>query len=307
VPPRPRTAARAEQLSRAARGIHVQADHVFAGLLAVQWLAGIAAALVLTPKTGVGASSSVHVHVLTAALLGGVIAAFPVFLALRRPGDVATRHAVAIGQMLASALLIHLTGGRLETHFHIFGSLALLSFYRDWRVLVSATAVVLLDHCVRGFVHPLSIYGSPSIEPWRWAEHGAWVVFEDVFLVWACRRNVRDAREWPFAALSSSSSASSWRRRSSSARRRRARERGPLLSALDGSATGMAFCPSTDAGSGSTRPLCRLLSTEPTSSGGISVGGAPDERDEPWRPSRRRPTPRPTRHAELRLLHADGR
>ena len=42
--------------------------------------------------------------------------------------------------MLTSALLIHLTGGRIETHFHVFGSLAFLAFYRDWRVLVPADA-----------------------------------------------------------------------------------------------------------------------------------------------------------------------
>jgi ABC-type dipeptide/oligopeptide/nickel transport system permease component len=45
--------------------------------------------------------------------------------------------------MLTSALLIHLTGGRIETHFHVFGSLAFLAFYRDWRMLLSATIVVL--------------------------------------------------------------------------------------------------------------------------------------------------------------------
>ena len=44
--------------------------------------------------------------------------------------------------MLMGALLIHLTGGRIETHFHVFGSLAFLAFYRDWRVLVPATVVV---------------------------------------------------------------------------------------------------------------------------------------------------------------------
>ena len=33
--------------------------------------------------------------------------------------------------MLWSGLLIHLTGGRIETHFHVFGSLAFLAFYLD--------------------------------------------------------------------------------------------------------------------------------------------------------------------------------
>jgi hypothetical protein len=57
------------------------------------------------------------------------------------------------------ALLIHLTGGRIETHFHIFGSLAFLSFYRDWRVLVPATIVVVADHFFRGVFWPESVYG----------------------------------------------------------------------------------------------------------------------------------------------------
>ena len=43
-----------------------------------------------------------------------------------------------------SGLLIHLTGGRLESHFHVFGSLAFLAFYRDIRVLGTATVVTAI-------------------------------------------------------------------------------------------------------------------------------------------------------------------
>src|SRR5262249_34999277 len=78
----------------------------------------------------------------------------PVSLALLQPGRVLTRHTIGIAQMLMGALLIHLTGGRLETHFHVFGSLAFLAFYRDWRVLVSASAVVAADHFFRGLFWP---------------------------------------------------------------------------------------------------------------------------------------------------------
>jgi len=50
-------------------------------------------------------------------------------------GKAITRHVIAIGQMLDSAPSHHLTGGRIETHFHVFCSLAFLAFlYRDWRV-----------------------------------------------------------------------------------------------------------------------------------------------------------------------------
>jgi diguanylate cyclase (GGDEF)-like protein/PAS domain S-box-containing protein len=90
--------------------------------------------------------------------------------------------------------LIHLTGGRIETHFSIFGSLAFLAFYRDWRVLVTASAIVAADHLVRGFLWPQSVYGVGFVEPWRWLEHVGWVVFEDVFLVWSCQRGVGELR-----------------------------------------------------------------------------------------------------------------
>jgi hypothetical protein len=61
--------------------------------------------------------------------------------------------------MLMSALLIHLTGGRIETHTHIFGSLAFLAFYRDPAVFIPATLVVLADHLLRGIYSPESAYG----------------------------------------------------------------------------------------------------------------------------------------------------
>nr|WP_303652938.1 EAL domain-containing protein [Paludisphaera mucosa] len=90
------------------------------------------------------------------------------------------------------ALLIHLSGGRIETHFHIFGSLAFLAFYRDWRVLLTFSVVVALDHSFRGVFWPYSIYGVLTVQPWRWVEHTGWVVFEDVFLIRSCVQWVRE-------------------------------------------------------------------------------------------------------------------
>jgi PAS domain S-box-containing protein len=177
------------------RAIHVRTDRLFARLMLVQWIAGIAAALWLTPKAWLGPVSSTHIHVWTAVLLGGAIVSLPVWLALKRPGEVRTRHAIGVAQMLASALLIHLTGGRIETHFHVFGSLALLAFYRDWKVLVSASAVVALDHFLRGLLLPQSVYGSLTVDAWRWLEHAGWVAFEDAFLIGACFHSAREMRE----------------------------------------------------------------------------------------------------------------
>jgi len=174
--------------------IYKRTDRLFAALMTVQWLAGIAAAVWISPATWAGGVSRTHLHVWMAVLLGGAITAYPVALAILRPGWVVTRHAVAVGQMLTSALLIHLTGGRLETHFHVFGSLAFLALYRDWAVLVPATVVVAADHFLRGVYWPESVYGILVANHWRWLEHAGWLLFEDIVLVSGCRWSVVEMR-----------------------------------------------------------------------------------------------------------------
>jgi signal transduction histidine kinase len=193
---------RAEIDSRAAellrdhqRRIYERTDRMFAYLMALEWLASVAAALWISPRAWAGTASWTHPHVWAAVFLGGIVAALPIWLALTRPGATLTRHVVAAGQMLMSALLIHLTGGRIETHFHVFGSLAFLSFYRDWKVFIPATIVVAVDHLWRGLFWPESVFGIVAASPWRWLEHAGWVLFEDAFLILSCRQSVEEMRE----------------------------------------------------------------------------------------------------------------
>lgn len=171
------------------RGFWRQADRALALLLIIQWLAGIGLALWLTPRTWVGQASEVHLHVWAAIVLGGIIALSAAALAWFHSGQTVTRHAIAIAQMFASGLLIHLTGGRIETHFHIFGSLAFLTFYRDWKVIVTASLMVVVDHVLRGVYWPKSVFGTDVVSHWRWLEHAGWVVFEDVFFIYSCLRS----------------------------------------------------------------------------------------------------------------------
>jgi PAS domain S-box-containing protein len=185
----------AELFAEYRQGIHKRTDRLFAGLMGLQWIGGIAFALWVSPLAWSGSTSRTHLHVWAAIVLGGLISLFPALLALLRPGLPSTRYTIATAQMLMGALLIHLTGGRIETHFHVFGSLAFLAFYRDWRVLVPATIVVALDHMLRGFFWPQSVYGVLIASQWRWLEHAAWVIFEDIFLVMACLRSTVEMRE----------------------------------------------------------------------------------------------------------------
>lgn len=169
-------------------------DQMFARLMLFQWAAAIGAALWLSPKTWTGATVQTHFHVWAALFFGGAITLFPVYLAWKHSGDILTRHCIAVGQMLMSGLLIHLTDGRIETHFHVFGSLAFLSFYRDWRVLITATAITAGDHLLRGLFFPASVFGITQQETWRWLEHAGWVIFEDVFLVVQCFWGIRESQ-----------------------------------------------------------------------------------------------------------------
>lgn len=188
--------ARAVELYRAHRdAVLARTDRLLAKLLAVEWVFGIFVALFLSPYWWSGRQRSTHLHVYAAVLLGGTIVSLPLFLAWKKPGWVGTRHVIAVAQMLWAGLLIHLTGGRLETHFLIFGSLAFLAFYRDHWVLLPATIVVAADHFLRGILWPESVYGIANPEWWRFLEHAGWVVFEDAVLVIACRESVREMKD----------------------------------------------------------------------------------------------------------------
>jgi signal transduction histidine kinase len=185
----------AELFARSQHEIHRRTDRLFVWLMGLQWLAGIVFALWVSPRAWAGTVSQMHVHVWAAIFLGGAICIFPALLGMFRPGERSTRYTIAVAQMLMGALLIHLTGGRLETHFHVFGSLAFLAFYRDWTVLIPATIVVAADHFLRGMFWPQSVYGVFVASQWRWLEHAAWVVFEDIFLIASCRRSVVEMKE----------------------------------------------------------------------------------------------------------------
>ena len=162
---------------------YVQTDRLFGWLMVAQYVAGIALALIVSPRTWIGDTGKVHLHVYAAVILGALVMLVPAFLAFRRPGRASTRYAIAVGQMLTSALLIHLTGGRIETHFHVFASLGILAGYRDWKVFIIATVVVALDHLFRGIYYPQSVFGILTSDLWRVVEHAWWVVFMVAFLL----------------------------------------------------------------------------------------------------------------------------
>lgn len=169
-------------------------DRMFAWLLAAEWIGMIGAALMLSPRVWNGNQSGVHPHLWAAILAGPAFILPAIALAVLWPSRQITRHTIAAAQILVSILLIDITGGRIETHFHIFGSLAFLACYRDWRVLLTASALTAADHVVRGVWLPETVYGIITVSPWRWVEHAWWVLFEDCFLFISIGQSTREMR-----------------------------------------------------------------------------------------------------------------
>lgn len=172
--------------------VYRRTDQMFAVLMVLQWLATVVAAYWISPYTWSEINSELNTHLKLAVLLGGLLAALPMFLAMRFPGHVVTRNVICVAQVLFSGLLIHVSGGRTEAHFHVFGSLAFIAIYRDWRVLLLPTLIVIIDHIARGYFWPESIYGVAAVQPWLWFEHVAWVIFEDIFLIISCHLGAKE-------------------------------------------------------------------------------------------------------------------
>lgn len=170
------------------RSIFERTDRLIASLLQLQWIGLVVLGFYVSAGPAAASALRIHSPAWVALLAGGIIVLPCAWLALKRPGAAMTRHAIAVGQMLVSVLLIHIAGGRLGSYFHSFGSLALLSLYRDWRVLLSAVTVVAGGRLAADAWLPSAARGLLESA----GEQIAWILFESIFLVHACRVGVRE-------------------------------------------------------------------------------------------------------------------
>ncbi len=183
----------------------IRVDRLFAQLMAVQFFAVVAIAMWWTPKTWIGLQPSIHIHVTAAISIGLMLTGLVCAFAYTDAGNPGNAIAISISQVIVSALLIHLCGGRIETHFHVFGSLAFLAQYKRFEVLIVATVLIAADHALRGFFWPVSIFGVVEASSWRWLEHGGWVFFEVIVLLATIRQSREEialnARGWALLSI----------------------------------------------------------------------------------------------------------
>ena len=99
---------------------------------------------------------------------------------------------VSVGLMTCSAVLIHLSGGYIELHFHFFVMVVALTLYEDWVPFLVAIAYVAIHHGLMGTIDPDGVYNHPAAQahPWRWAFiHAAFILAAAVAAVAAWRLN----------------------------------------------------------------------------------------------------------------------
>jgi methyl-accepting chemotaxis protein len=121
--------------------------------------------------------------VVLAAVMGLLFVAGPAMLYYSSRGSKLTSVALGIASMCFSALLIHLSGGMVEMHFHIFTMLALMIAFRFPWPLISAAAAIAVHHLAFFLWLPHSIFnydasfGIVSL-------HAFFVIFEVVPALW---------------------------------------------------------------------------------------------------------------------------
>src|SRR5712691_1711828 len=140
------------------------------GILVLLWIHAV----------GIAVFAAVRQFEVGHALLEGGTVAVTAVLAGCLPGHRRLRSVVAcFGLMTSSALLVHLSGGYIEFHFHFFVMVGLLALYQDWTTFILAIGYVVVHHGVVGVLDPQSVYNHASAwaHPWAWAGiHGAFIL-----------------------------------------------------------------------------------------------------------------------------------
>jgi diguanylate cyclase len=106
--------------------------------------------------------------------------------------------AVTLGLVASSAILVHLSQGLIEMHFHFFVVVGVISLYQDWIPFLLAIGFVVVHHGVFGVIDPEAVFNHPAAlkAPWKWAAvHGAFVLAESVVLLIAWRVNEKGFRD----------------------------------------------------------------------------------------------------------------
>lgn len=112
---------------------------------------------------------------------GGIMAGLAILAMNAGMGNRLRATLATVGLIFASALLVHLSGGFIESHFHFFVMMAVIVLYQDWLPFLLALISVVIDHGIIGTLAPMMVYNHSGAQhhPWTWAlVHGAFILAE---------------------------------------------------------------------------------------------------------------------------------
>jgi diguanylate cyclase (GGDEF)-like protein len=102
----------------------------------------------------------------------------------------------ALGLVSCSAVLVNLSGGVTEMHFHFFVIVGILTLYQDWLPFLLAIGFVVMHHALLGVLDASAVFSNPLAiaNPIPWAlVHGGFVLAASVTSVVAWRLNEEQA------------------------------------------------------------------------------------------------------------------
>ena len=115
-----------------------------------------------------------------------IVALFAALASWGKPSRMVQASAVGFGLLSSSAILVHLSGGFIEMHFHFFVMLVFLALLQDWIPYLLAVGFVAVHHGVVGVLWPSEVYNHPAAieSPWTFAGWHA------LFVLWSCLGSV---------------------------------------------------------------------------------------------------------------------
>lgn len=96
-------------------------------------------------------------NLLSAVLFGMAIVSGPTLLQMLNPGSVVSAISIGVAGLALSAVLIHLGGGMIEMHFHVFVVLSLLAVLGNIPAILAGAATIALHHVAFFFFLPTSL------------------------------------------------------------------------------------------------------------------------------------------------------
>lgn len=133
-----------------------------------------------------------------------ILAACALLASWERAGRTFRASVATVGLISASAILVHLSQGYVEAHFHFFVMLGVITLYQTWVPFLLALAYVVIHHGVLGAIAPTAVFNHPDawLNPWKWAFiHGGFILAASAAYLAAWRLNEYQALHDPLTRL----------------------------------------------------------------------------------------------------------